>query len=169
MSPTACRATAARATRIENVTASTVLVAETPVGEVEAPAVALASPTEPVASTPVTAARVAKLHPVLFPALMLPLPVCAKKDAPPVAALSFMDRYETSTVPLALLRVARVPDVLEFSVTRLPAVPARLRADTVVVVLAGSVTVAGCVVLLMSLNVFAPVIVRAPAPPWDRL
>ena len=51
-------------------------------------------------------------------------------------------------------------------VMRLPAVPFRLKLLNVVVVPAVKRTDAGCTVFVMLLNVFAPVIVSAPAPPW---
>jgi hypothetical protein len=60
-----------------------------------------------------------------------------------------------------------VPEVLLLIVIKLPAVPFRLNPDRkVVVVLAVNVTVAGCTVFVILSNVFAPVIVSAPAPPW---
>lgn len=59
-----------------------------------------------------------------------------------------------------------MPAELLLIVMRLPAVPDTLNPDRkVVVVLAGNVIVAGCTVSVMSLNVLAPVIVSAPAPP----
>ena len=68
-------------------------------------------------------------------------------------------------MPEASDRVARVPAVLLFSVTKLPAVPDTENAETVVVVLAGNVIVDGTDVAVMLMKVLAPVIVSAPAPP----
>lgn len=59
--------------------------------------------------------------------------------------------------------------MLLFNVIRLPAAPDRLKLVNVLVVLAGNVIVAGCTVFVMLSNVFAPLIVRAPAPPWFRV
>lgn len=70
------------------------------------------------------------------------------------------------TVPAAWETVACVPEVLLLIVMRFPAVPDRLKLVNVLVVLAGNVTVAGCAVFVMLVNVLASVIVSAPAPPW---
>lgn len=52
-------------------------------------------------------------------------------------------------------------------VIRLPAMPVRPKPEVnVVVVLAGKMTVAGCVVLPILAKVFAPVIVSVPTPAW---
>jgi hypothetical protein len=126
----------------------------------------------PEAETPVTFTLVppVKSQPVLFPLSTQPFEVNEFHVAPPVAAISLIAQKLTFTVPDALESVARVPEVLLFIVMRLPEVPARLKPEVnVVVVLDGKVMVAGCVVLLMSANVFAPVIVSAPAPPWLRV
>jgi hypothetical protein len=50
-------------------------------------------------------------------------------------------------------------------VIRFPPVPLKLKSLNVVVVPAVKRTDAGCTVFVMLLNVFAPVIVKAPAPP----
>ena len=73
------------------------------------------------------------------------------------------------TVPDAFDSVNWVPGVLLLMVTRLPAVPAKPKFDTVVVVLAGNVTVAGCALSVMLLNVFAPVIINVDAAPKFKL
>ena len=65
--------------------------------------------------------------------------------------------------------VACVPADVQLIVTRLPAVPDRLKLVKVLVVLAGNVTVVGRTVFVMFVNVFAPLMVRAPAPPWFRV
>ena len=54
-------------------------------------------------------------------------------------------------------------------VTRLPAVPLRLKSPNVFVVAAVKRTDVGCTVFVMLVNVFEPVIVKAPAPPWLRV
>lgn len=54
-------------------------------------------------------------------------------------------------------------------VTKFPAVPDKLKLDTVCVVPAVKVTVEGCTVSVMSLKVLDPVMVNVPAPPWLRL
>ena len=46
-------------------------------------------------------------------------------------------------MPLAFDNVALVPAVVELIVTRFPAVPVKLKFETVCVVLAGNVTVVG--------------------------
>jgi hypothetical protein len=51
-------------------------------------------------------------------------------------------------------------------VIRFPAVPDKLKLLNVVVVPAVNKTDAGCTVFVMLLNVFEPVIVKEPAPPW---
>jgi hypothetical protein len=52
---------------------------------------------------------------------------------------------------------------------RFPAVPLRLKLVNVVVVPDVNRTEAGCTEFVMLVNVFAPVIVSAPAPPWLRV
>ena len=55
--------------------------------------------------------------------------------------------------------------VTEPIVIRLPDVPDRLKLLNVLVVPAVNSTDAGCTVFVMLLNVFEPVMVKAPAPP----
>lgn len=93
----------------------------------------------------------------------------AYQFAPPVALLSCIDRNCALTVPEAFDKVNCDPGVALLMVTKLPAVPARLKLDTVCVVPAVKVTVDGCTVSVMSLKVLEPVMVNAPAPPWLRL
>lgn len=69
-------------------------------------------------------------------------------------------------VPDDLLMVACVPADELLSVTKLPTVPVRLKSENVFVVEAGIVMVAGCTVFVILANVFDPVIVSAPVPPW---
>jgi hypothetical protein len=54
-------------------------------------------------------------------------------------------------------------------VMRLPDVPDRVKSPTVCVVPPMNKIVEGCVELVMSSNVFDPVMVSVPAPPWIRL
>ena len=68
-------------------------------------------------------------------------------------------------MPDDLDKVACEPAELLLIVIRLPAVPVRPKLDTVCVVPAVKVTVAGWVVLVMLLKVLEPLIVNAPAPP----
>lgn len=89
--------------------------------------------------------------------------------APPVALLSWIAKYCALTVPEDLDRVNCDPGVVLLIVTKLPAVPARLKLDTVCVVPAVKVTVDGCTVSVMSLKVLEPLMVSVPAPPWSRL
>ena len=65
--------------------------------------------------------------------------------------------------------VACVPADVQLIVTRLPAVPDRLKLVKVLVVLAGNVTVVGRTVFVMLDHVFVPLMVNAPAPPWFRV
>lgn len=55
------------------------------------------------------------------------------------------------------------------TVIKLPAVPSRLKLDTVWVVPDVKLTVAGWTLLVMSLKVLEPLIVNVPDPPWLRL
>ena len=106
-----------------------------------------------------------KFHPVLFPASVEVVPAYQVSNG--VAFESLMLKYPTLTVLVPVyVNVLCVPAELELIVIKLPAVPFTLKSATVVVVLAGKVMVAGCTVLVMSANVFAPVITNAPAPPW---
>ena len=68
-------------------------------------------------------------------------------------------------VPAAYDSVARVPGVVLFNVTRLPAVPETENPYTVVVDPAGNKIVDGAALEVISAKVFAPDIVSAPAPP----
>ena len=56
--------------------------------------------------------------------------------------------------------------VTEPMVIKFPAVPDKLKLVNVLVVPAVNNTDAGCTVFVMLLNVFEPVMVKAPAPPW---
>ena len=70
------------------------------------------------------------------------------------------------TVPEAFDRVACVPGVLLLMVIKFPAVPDNPKLDTVCVVPAVKVTVAGCTVFVMLPKVLLPLMVNAPKPPW---
>lgn len=89
--------------------------------------------------------------------------------APPVALLSWIAKYCALTVPDDFDRVNLDPGVSLLIVIKFPAVPARLKLDTVCVVPAVKVTVDGCTVLVMSLKVLEPVMVNAPTPLSLRL
>lgn len=89
-----------------------------------------------------------------------------RHEAPPVALMSLMSQKLTELTPDASLKVACVLGVELLSVIRFPLVPDTPNALTVVVVLAGNVIVAGWTVLVMLVNVLAPVMVSAPEPPW---
>lgn len=72
-------------------------------------------------------------------------------------------------MPEASDKVNCEPGVVLLMVIKFPAVPDRPKADTVCVVPAVNVTVAGWVLLVMLLKVLEPLMVSAPAPPWLRL
>jgi len=107
-----------------------------------------------------------KIQPVLLPKFVLN---SAFHFAPPVALLSWIAKYCALTVPEAFDRVNCDPGVVLLMVTKLPAVPARLKLGTVCVVPAVKVTVDGCEESVMSLKVLLPLMVSVPAPPWLRL
>lgn len=90
-----------------------------------------------------------KFQPVLLPRSTFPALVGASHVAPPVALMSFMETFDTETVPLASLKVACVPAVDVSSVMGFPGVPDKVNALTVCVVPVPSRTVAGCTVLVM--------------------
>ena len=89
--------------------------------------------------------------------------------APPVAVLSWIDKYCASTTPDAFDKVNCDPAELLFIVIKLPAVPDIPKFDTVWVVPAVNVIVAGWVLLVMLLKVLLPLMVNAPAPLCTRL
>lgn len=72
-------------------------------------------------------------------------------------------------MPEALDRVNCEPGVELLMVIKFPAVPDKPKLDTVCVVPAVKVTVAGWVLLVMLLKVLEPLMVSVPAPPWLRL
>jgi len=74
----------------------------------------------------------------------------------------------TATTPDAFESVNCVPDTLLCNVTKAPSTPEAVNSETVWVVLAGNIIVAGCAVLVMLLKVFEPVMVNAPVPPWFK-
>lgn len=117
-------------------------------------------------TAPPLATTAAKFHPRLFPPSTLPSAVNAFHVAPPVALMSLMETFDTETVPLASLRVARDPAEVVSSVMRLPGVPDKVNALTVCVLPNVNLTVAGCTVLVMLAKVLFPTTVRTPAPPW---
>jgi len=104
-----------------------------------------------------------KIHPELLPPSVEFAP--AYHPAPPVAVDLLIDRKSELTVPLALDNVwlAKVGEPI---VIRFPAVPDKLKLVNVFVVPAVNKTDAGWTVLVMLLNVFEPVMVKAPRPPW---
>ena len=85
--------------------------------------------------------------------------------APPVALDLLTDRKSALTVPLALDSVW-LAAVTEPIVIKLPDVPDKLKLLNVLVVPVVNKTDVGWVVFVMLLNVFEPVTVKAPAPPW---
>ena len=103
------------------------------------------------------------IHPELLPPSVELAP--AYHPAPPVAVDLLIDRKSELTVPLALDSVW-LAAVTEPMVIRFPDVPERLKLVNVLVVAAVNSTDAGWVVFVMLLNVFDPVMVKAPAPPW---
>jgi hypothetical protein len=105
-------------------------------------------------------------HPELLPPFVLFAP--AFQTAPPVAVDLLIDRKSELTVPLALDNVwlaavtepivrSLVDSPLAFQSAKVFVVPAVNKIDAALVLLR---------VLVMLLNVFEPVIVNAPAPPW---
>lgn len=107
-----------------------------------------------------------KFQPVLLLTLVL---LYAAQPDPPVALLSWIDRYWTATCPEAFDSVNCDPGVLLSMVIRFPAVPDSPKLDTVCVVPAVNFTVAGWVLLVMLLKVLESLRVSIPAPPWLRL
>lgn len=91
--------------------------------------------------------------------------VPAYHPAPPVALESRILKKLTLTVPDDLLNVARVAAILLLIVTKLPAVPERVKLVNVCVELAVKVIVLGLVVAVRSANELLPDMVNAPAPP----
>ena len=117
----------------------------------------------PVAVAPGGAVNI---HPELLPPSVELAP--AYHPAPPVAVDLLIDRKSALTVPLALDRVwlaavsepmvkSLVDSPLAFQSAKVFVVPAVNKIDAALVFLR---------VLVMSLNVFEPVMVNAPAPPW---
>lgn len=76
-----------------------------------------------------------------------------------------MLRYVGEIVPEESDKVNCAPGVLLLIATKFPKVPDSPKLDTVCVVPAVKVTVAGCVVLVMLLKVLEPLMVNAPVPP----
>ena len=107
-----------------------------------------------------------KIHPELLPPFVEFAP--AYQPAPPVAVDLLIDKKSALTVPLAFDNVW-LAAVTEPMVTKFPAVPDKLKLLNVLVVPAVNKTDVGRTVVVMSLNVFDPVMVNAPVPPIDRL
>ena len=115
---------------------------------------------------PLGAGGAVNIHPELLPPFVELAP--AYHPAPPVAVDLLIDRKSELTVPLALDSVwlaavtepmvkSLVDSPLAFQSAKVFVVPAVNKIDAALVLLR---------VLVMSLNVFEPVMVKAPAPPW---
>lgn len=105
-----------------------------------------------------------KIHPVLLPASVEFAP--AYQVAPPVAIELLTDMKSTPTTPLVLDRVKVPLAPVRDKVRRFPEVPDAVKFATVVVTFGKMIVQAVGFVLLISANVFVPVIESDPAPPW---